>query len=771
MPTRLILLIFAAQLAFAQAVTYTYDSAGRLMMANYGSAGAISYTYDKAGNLISRKAPGPPAPQLVVASTHSGNFTQGQSAATYTVSVSNTGNAATSGLVTVTETVPSGLTPVSIAGTGWNCASNSCTRSDVLNAGASYPAITVTVNVGATATSPQVNSVSVSGGGSASASAADSTVVQGVPSAVSVTPGSGLGVQQTFALQYADTLGATDLTTVWVWFTANFNTGSSANSCLVYYARATNQLFLLNDAGTVWLPATPGAAVTLSNSQCSINAGAASFTASGNGLTVNLPVTFTAAYAGAKSTYLYAAGTGANSGWQALGTWTVPATVAAVSAVSVTPNSGSGAQQTFALQYSDSLGTTDLATVWVWFTSNFNTGSSAHSCLLYYARPTNQIFLLNDAGTAYSSAAPGAAMTLSNSQCLLNAAAVSVTTSGTNLTVNLPLTFTAAYAGTKSAYMYALGSSANSGWQNNGTWTVPVTAAAVSAVSVRPNSGSGAQQTFALQYADTLGATDLAAVWVWFTSNFNTVSSANSCIAYYSRSTNQILLINDAGTAYTPATPGSAVTLSNSNCSINASLAIVTPSGNNLTLNLPMTFAPGFAGAKSVFMFALGSGANSGWQSMGTWTVPLGSAPAPVSVTPGAGSGLSQTFALEYADALGATDLTNVWVWFTSTFNTVTSANSCIAYYVRATNQINLINDAGTAILSAATPGAAVTLSNSQCSINMAATTVVTSGNNLTVNLPVTFKVGFAGAKGSFMYASGSGANSGWQSMGTWTVP
>jgi uncharacterized membrane protein len=199
--------------------------------------------------------------------------------------------------------------------------------------------------------------------------------------------------------------------------------------------------------------------------------------------------------------------------------------------------------------------------------------------------------------------------------------------------------------------------------------------------------------------------------------------------------------------------------------------ATVVPSGNNLTVNLPVTFAAGFAGAKTIFMFALGSTANSGWQNMGTWTVPLSTSPAPVSVTPVSGSGLIQTFALLYADPLGFTDLTNLWVWFTSTFNTVSSANSCIAYYVRGTNQVNLINDAGTAILSSAAPGAAVTLSNSQCSLNMATATIVTSGNNLTVNLPVTFAAGYAGAKGTFMFASGLSANSGWQSMGTWTVP
>ncbi len=119
-----------------------------------------------------------PSAVLSITKTHTGNFTQGQQNATYTVTVSNGANAApTSGTVTVTEKVPSGLTLVSMAGTGWTCATNSCTRSDALNGGASYPAITVTVKVAANASSPQVNQVSVSGGGSASASATDSTTI------------------------------------------------------------------------------------------------------------------------------------------------------------------------------------------------------------------------------------------------------------------------------------------------------------------------------------------------------------------------------------------------------------------------------------------------------------------------------------------------------------------------------------------------------------------------------------------------------------------
>ncbi|HEY6390477.1 MAG TPA: SBBP repeat-containing protein [Bryobacteraceae bacterium] len=124
---------------------------------------------------------------LKIVKTHTGNFTQGQQGATYALTVSNNaGAAATSGTMTVTDTLPSGLTLVSMAGTGWSCAANVCTRSDALAGGASYPVITVTVNVSATATSPRVNQVSVSGGGSATANASDSTIVNLIQATLSV---------------------------------------------------------------------------------------------------------------------------------------------------------------------------------------------------------------------------------------------------------------------------------------------------------------------------------------------------------------------------------------------------------------------------------------------------------------------------------------------------------------------------------------------------------------------------------------------------------
>jgi uncharacterized repeat protein (TIGR01451 family) len=121
----------------------------------------------------------PPA-NLTVSKAHSSNFTQGQVGATYTVTVSNAAGAgATNGTVTVTESVPPGLSLYSMMGTGWNCqaGSLSCSRTDSLPAGASYSQITVTVNVANNAASSLVNQVNVSYGGWMSASAPDTTVI------------------------------------------------------------------------------------------------------------------------------------------------------------------------------------------------------------------------------------------------------------------------------------------------------------------------------------------------------------------------------------------------------------------------------------------------------------------------------------------------------------------------------------------------------------------------------------------------------------------
>jgi hypothetical protein len=134
------------------------------------------------GILLKRLQPvvAPPPAALSIVETHSGNFTQGQSNAIYSVAVSNQpGAGSTIGWVSVTETVPPGLTLVSMTGPGWICPvpGNTCTRSNTLTGGASYEPITITMSVASNAPSQASNQVSVSGGGSLAVSASDPTTI------------------------------------------------------------------------------------------------------------------------------------------------------------------------------------------------------------------------------------------------------------------------------------------------------------------------------------------------------------------------------------------------------------------------------------------------------------------------------------------------------------------------------------------------------------------------------------------------------------------
>ena len=116
-------------------------------------------------------------PDLTISKTHTGNFTRGSTTDAYTITVTNSGPVPTNGTtVTVTDTVPAGLTPTAPTGTtpgGWTCGIAlqvvTCTRTDALPAGQSYPVITVTVTVSQTAAGSVTNSVTVSGGGDNSA--------------------------------------------------------------------------------------------------------------------------------------------------------------------------------------------------------------------------------------------------------------------------------------------------------------------------------------------------------------------------------------------------------------------------------------------------------------------------------------------------------------------------------------------------------------------------------------------------------------------------
>lgn len=131
---------------------------------------------------------------LTITKTHVGSFSQGQTNALYTVTVKNSGNDQSYGLVTVKEQAPAGMTVRSLYGTGWTCdlLTTTCTRNDSLANGSSFPPITVSVDVAADAAATLVNKATVSGGNDSNTTnntASDSTIIGVSVDAVDVNTG------------------------------------------------------------------------------------------------------------------------------------------------------------------------------------------------------------------------------------------------------------------------------------------------------------------------------------------------------------------------------------------------------------------------------------------------------------------------------------------------------------------------------------------------------------------------------------------------------
>lgn len=92
----------------------------------------------------------------------------GQTNATWEITVTNETLVDWVDGITVTDTLPDGVTLVSMSGDGWTCDGNVCERTDDLVAGASFPVITVVASISEDAESSLANVASLGECGEAS---------------------------------------------------------------------------------------------------------------------------------------------------------------------------------------------------------------------------------------------------------------------------------------------------------------------------------------------------------------------------------------------------------------------------------------------------------------------------------------------------------------------------------------------------------------------------------------------------------------------------
>src|SRR5262249_56479757 len=142
------------------------------------------------------------------------------------------------------------------------------------------------------------------------------------PTAVSVAPSSGSGTSATFTYVYSDPNGASDIGTTLMMLNASL---TPANGCFVVFARAANQFYLIDDAGTGALgPVTAGTNASLQNSSCVLDASASASSSGGTTLTVTATLSFKPGFAGAKNNYMLASDSlNQSSGWTINGVFLV----------------------------------------------------------------------------------------------------------------------------------------------------------------------------------------------------------------------------------------------------------------------------------------------------------------------------------------------------------------------------------------------------------------------------------------------------------------
>lgn len=298
-----------------------------------------------------------------------------------------------------------------------------------------------------------------------------------------------------------------------------------------------------------------------------------------------------------------------------------------------------------------------------------------------------------------------------------------------------------------------------------------------SVASVVPAAGSASAHTFTFTFSDTNGWQALKVLNVLIN---DSLSGINACyVAFVPTSANggTLYLVDnygDAGGPYQALTVPGGDMVFNSQCLISAAGSSVTTSGNNLTLKLAIN-ALAFAGNRVIYVAARDASANTDWQALGTWSVPGMSNPGPyvATVNPTHSGPPVPTYTFTFNDPNGwqAIKVANVLI-----NKAITGVKACYTAYVPAgpnTGTIFLVDDAGNSAgpyQGVMIPGNG-TAQNNQCLISAAGSSASASGNTLNLTMAITFKPGLSGNQVIYPAVRNDWQNSGWQAMGTITLP
>lgn len=581
------------------------------------------------------------------------------------------------------------------------------------------------------------------------------------PTTDSVSPDSGsyYGSKQTqtFTFAFSDQDGYANIDNCYAIFGAN-TTG--ANSAYLRYDRTNNLIYLRNDANDDWGTGyAPGAAQTLSNSQCYVYIANCTASGASNTVTVAFSVRFKVAYAGTYNIYMKAVDIySLDSGWSDKGDATVTSNAPAL--VSASPASGTystlKSYYSFIATYSDIEAYANIDETYFIIGPDI---SGANSIYLRYDRTNNLLYLANDAGNDWGTGyAPGVAQVLQNTQCYVNVANCSVSQSGYNVAVTYSVKFKDAYAGSAELYMKALDIYAlDSDWSDKGDATI-VTRPPVN-VSVSPNTGNKdtcLETPFVITVTDADGYTDLD--YVLFLISDASANLANRLYAKYEISTNMLYLRNDANDSWgTGQLVGGDSNLSNTQGAIITINASAVGGANTLTLTIPIVAANAYAGVYNLYVKSADlAGHTDGWDDLGDLTYDACTI-TNVYVNPSSGQyladGIYYNFTTVHHTTIGGDQINDARLL-------VTGLDGLGLVYVRYDgSKFYLRNDGDTSWGTGYTPGTAQILENSQGRFNIGNSTATVSGDELTIVWNLNFKEYFIKTAYLYMYSKDTAAN------------
>lgn len=445
------------------------------------------------------------------------------------------------------------------------------------------------------------------------------------PAFVTVSPLAGSSLFQTITATLHDPNGADEIRDVLLLVNDTVN---GARACLIHFDVKNRKVELFTDAGTGYLP--PGNGQT-ANEQCTIRQSDAHIVSALTSLTVSVPVAFSSRIHGDHKLFVNAVeASGASTGWLDRGAFSVRSrnTVSEPGTRSLSPAFQSfNVPVPFTAEFTHSEPAQHyIGYIFVMQVPSPVAFSAAKACILEYNRISNSIRMINDAGTGWSEPKTAGTMagSVSNSQCIVDAASVAASISGEVMTVRAAIALKPDYTGPGATFLQALDANGRySGVRQFGNWDSSINERRPGPflpLFAQASTETGSETAVSFAFGPT-GSIE------WATVLISDDISNPGCQIYYFPKTGLLRLVSDDGTALlapvVPQSGGSSIA-GNSRCSLDASSLAITDRGvDGLSVSVNVKFDPSmFSGRKTLYSLALSSdGRVTHWRQGGSFYV------------------------------------------------------------------------------------------------------------------------------------------------------